>query len=140
MRLDTFFVGVIIVLAFLMGGILIIGDQSDNYNLDVDKDKYFTRTEQQIQNITKVTDEMKESTIREGKYTTADMFGWLLESGYRTMQLVWKMLGVPFDLVSDFYGLLNLPSNFPFSALFIAGMIVLIVFFFLYMYFRFQPR
>jgi len=142
MRLDTFFIGVAILLGFLIAGFLIIGNQTSEYHLNVSEDKYFTNTEDSIDTIINVTGDMKDRLIREDSYNINDMFGWLLDSTYKSGILIWTMLKAPFNLITDFLIFFKLPETFSkaISGLINAGLLIMIIFFFIYMYQRFQPR
>ncbi|KKN27132.1 hypothetical protein LCGC14_0867820 [marine sediment metagenome] len=141
MRIDKLFMGVVILLIFLTGGILIINEQVDEYDLDVDteSESSFIHTQEYVADLNASIETMRPIFDRgEEDIELRDTFGFLLTAATGALRITWTMIKVPGALARDFYVLLGLPQEM--QIFFMLGLLVLILFSFVYLYFRFQPR
>ncbi len=140
MRLDKLLLSVILLLFVLAGSILIINDWVvEEYDVTANTTSAFPNMEKHIEklstNVTSLRGKLEET---KSPLVPLNVFSFLLKASYNALLFTWDLLSIPGDLATDFSNLLGLPAFIP--QLFVVGMYLLVIFFFVYIYFRFQPR
>ena len=74
----------------------------------------------------------------EGTVGITDVFGFLLKAGKAFLNIVWSVFGIMTDTIGELMTLMKIPPIFGIAAF--TGILIVIAFSIVYMFFRFQPR
>jgi len=136
MRLDVFFISIVLATIFITGGLVYIDDAMDSYNITTEN-QYFKNIEKDTELIYNVSSEMKDDTQTQSvSADTAE--NNIFISGYKTMKKTWTMFTVGPKLVGDIGLALGVPSAL-FNG-FIVIMTLTVLFSIVYTIWRFMPR
>ena len=137
MRIDTFIMGLIMIIGVLGLGLVVIDDQMvKNPAFDGMANSTFGNVTSKITNISKTSGDLQ--TALEGDLEGEDIFGFLLKSGKSFLTVVWDIFTIPWAFLATLADLHIMPPIV--STLISAALILLVAFAMVYMFFRFQNR
>jgi len=139
MKLHTFIISLLLVIAFLIGGTLIVTDVRDNYNdlgANISVGKFqgvFNASEQTLGNITEMSNTQK-NQIDGGEVEKVDALDTIIKSSYSAARLVITAPYLLFMIVNAVRNEIQIPDFF--MIILTAAVIIFIVFALIYLFMR----
>ena len=138
MRLDKYLISIVILIAIVVAGVMIINEQDTTYSIGLeDGNDSFSNFSNQAKVMNDITESMWNST-QERIDNEEETWSFLLSGGFTALTKIPDMIGASFGIMQSIAIAVGIPGQVLETITII--ILISVVFFLIYMFFRFQPR
>ncbi len=135
MRIDSFIITLLLITTTIVIGVAVINDQA-LYDDSFSDNDTFSR-------LTNLTDQLFDESKKmqsqlNGSIEEDNVFEFLLKGGKQFLNIVWQVISIPGTVLGEIATLIGIPKILVQMAT--TGILILVAFAILYMFFRFQNR